>query len=39
MRISVKGRYSLAAMTVLAQNYQSGEHLTILSISRKLGFS
>jgi Rrf2 family protein len=39
MRISVKGRYSLAAMTVLAQTHQSGEQVTVLNISKQLGIS
>jgi Rrf2 family protein len=39
MRISVKGRYALFACTCLAENYESGEHLTVISISEKLGVS
>ena len=39
MKISAKGRYGLAAMTYLAQSYDSGSLVTILSISQKLGIS
>lgn len=39
MRISSKGRYGLAAMLVLAQVSTSGECVTILTISEKLGLS
>lgn len=39
MRISSKGRYGLAAMMNLAQNYASNECITIVSISEKLGIS
>ena len=39
MRISSKGRYGLAAMINLAQNYASNECITIVSISEKLGIS
>jgi Rrf2 family protein len=39
MRISSKGRYGLAAMICLAQNYDSNECVTIISISEKLGIS
>lgn len=39
MRISSKGRYGLAAMISLAQNYASNECITIVSISEKLGIS
>lgn len=39
MRISSKGRYGLAAMISLAQNYASDECITIVSISEKLGIS
>ncbi len=39
MRISVKGRYALAAMIHLAQHYNSGDCITVLSISEKLGIS
>jgi Rrf2 family protein len=39
MRISSKGRYGLAAMISMAQNYSSDECTTIVSISDKLGIS
>jgi Rrf2 family transcriptional regulator, cysteine metabolism repressor len=39
MRISVKGRYGLAAMIYIAQYYDSGDNITVLSISDKLGVS
>lgn len=39
MRISAKGRYGLAAMINMAQNYESGEYITVISISEKLGIS
>lgn len=39
MRISVKGRYALAAMIHMASNYDSGEYLTVISISDRLGIS
>ncbi len=39
MRISSKGRYGLAAMISMAQNYASNECITIVSISEKLGIS
>lgn len=39
MRISSKGRYALAAMINMAQNYSSGEYITVISISEKLGIS
>lgn len=39
MRISSKGRYGLAAMIVLAQNYASGAYLTVIGLSEKLGIS
>ncbi|HEX2985812.1 MAG TPA: Rrf2 family transcriptional regulator [Caproiciproducens sp.] len=39
MRISSKGRYGLAAMINMAQNYASNECITIISISEKLGIS
>jgi Rrf2 family transcriptional regulator, cysteine metabolism repressor len=39
MRISVKGRYGLAAMIYIAQHYESGENITVISISEKLGVS
>lgn len=39
MRISVKGRYALAAMISMAQNYNNSECITLISISEKLGIS
>ena len=39
MKLSAKGRYGLAAMTWLAQNYEAGTPVTIISISEKLGIS
>jgi Rrf2 family protein len=39
MRISAKGRYALAAVISMAQQYQSGEFITLISISEKLGIS
>jgi len=39
MRISAKGRYALAAVVNMAQQYDSGEHITVISISDKLGIS
>lgn len=39
MRISSKGRYGLASLTSMAQNYDSDTCTTIISISEKLGIS
>ena len=39
MRISAKGRYALAAVISMAQQYHSGEFITLISISEKLGIS
>ncbi|AEV70238.1 RrF2 family transcriptional regulator [Acetivibrio clariflavus] len=39
MRISAKGRYALAAVISMAQQYNSGEYITVISISEKLGIS
>jgi Rrf2 family protein len=39
MRISVKGRYALAAITVIAAKAQSKENVTVSSISEELGIS
>ncbi|MDF3005432.1 MAG: transcriptional regulator, BadM/Rrf2 family [Oscillospiraceae bacterium] len=39
MRISAKGRYALAAVINMAQQYHNGEYITLLSISEKLGIS
>jgi Rrf2 family protein len=39
MRISAKGRYALAAVINMAQQYNSGEYITVISISERLGIS
>ncbi len=39
MRISVKGRYALAATIYMAQEYGNGECITATHISKKLGIS
>ncbi|MCX7615319.1 MAG: Rrf2 family transcriptional regulator [Clostridiales bacterium] len=39
MRISAKGRYALAAVVFMAENYSNGEYITVISISEKLGIS
>lgn len=39
MRISAKGRYALAAMMYMARRYESGESVTVIRISEKLGIS
>ncbi len=39
MRVSAKGRYALAAAISLAENYDNGECITVISISEKLGIS
>jgi len=39
MRITAKGRYALAAIISLADNYNNGEYITIISISDRLGIS
>jgi len=39
MRISAKGRYGLAAMIHMAEKYNSGEYITVISISENLGIS
>lgn len=39
MRISAKGRYALAATTCMAQSYETGQYITVISISDKLGIS
>lgn len=39
MRISAKGRYALAAVISMAQQYNNGEYITVISISEKLGIS
>ncbi|HHW66507.1 MAG: Rrf2 family transcriptional regulator, cysteine metabolism repressor [Epulopiscium sp.] len=39
MRISVKGRYALAAVIHMAQQYNVGKCITVISISEALGIS
>ena len=39
MRISAKGRYALAAVISMAECYDNGEYITVISISEKLGIS
>lgn len=39
MRISTKGRYALAAVISMAQQFSSGEYITAVSISENLGIS
>ncbi len=39
MRISAKGRYALAAMVDMAQYHKSGDSVTLVSISERLGIS
>jgi Rrf2 family cysteine metabolism transcriptional repressor len=39
MRISAKGRYALAAVISMAQQYNNGEYITVSSISERLGIS
>jgi Rrf2 family protein len=39
MRISAKGRYALASIISMAQDYGKGECITVISISEKLGIS
>ncbi|MFA6689808.1 MAG: RrF2 family transcriptional regulator [Sphaerochaetaceae bacterium] len=39
MRISAKGRYALAAMVTLAQQYDEGRFTTVISISERTGIS
>jgi len=39
MRISSKGRYGLAAMTSMAQDFTKDNNVTIISIAEKLGIS
>ena len=39
MKISVKGRYALAAVIYLAAKYGSGDTVTAISVSDKLGIS
>jgi len=39
MRISAKGRYALAAIINMAKNHDTGECMTVISISERLGIS
>ena len=39
MRISSKGRYALVSMIYMAQNYDSGKFIRVISISEKFGIS
>jgi Rrf2 family cysteine metabolism transcriptional repressor len=39
VRISSKGRYALASVITMAQQYSGGENVTVISISGKLGIS
>jgi len=39
MRISARGRYALAAVIVLAEQYESGNHISVINISERLGIS
>jgi len=39
MRISAKGRYALASLIYLAQRYQSGGQVAVISLSDELGIS
>lgn len=39
MKISAKGRYALAAVTSMAQQYNKREYITVISIAEKLGIS
>lgn len=39
MRLSVKGRYALAASVVLAEESSNNEYITLISISDRLGIS
>ena len=39
MRISAKGRYALASVVHMAQQQHSGESITLVSISERLGIS
>ena len=39
MKVSAKGRYALAAILDIAQQFDSGEYITVLSISERLGIS
>jgi len=39
MRISAKGRYALAVMVRMAENYGNGEYIAVINISKSLGIS
>jgi len=39
MRISAKGRYALAVMVRMAENYGNGEYIAVANISKNLGIS
>ena len=39
MRISAKGRYALAVMVQMAENYGNGEYIAVVNISNNLGIS
>ena len=39
MRISSKGRYALVSMIFMAQNFENGKFITVISISEKFGIS
>lgn len=39
MRVSAKGRYALAALLHMAQRDGTGEYITVVSISQRLGIS
>jgi len=39
MRISAKGRYALAVMVQMAENYGNGEYIAVVNISNSLGIS
>ena len=39
MRISSRGRYALAAVISMARQFNSGEYITVISISENLGIS
>jgi Rrf2 family protein len=39
MKVSAKGRYALAAMVQMAENYSNKEYITVVNISKNLGIS
>ncbi len=39
MRISARGRYALAAATILAEQYDSGKYISVVNISDRLSIS